>query len=80
MINYKKLLAGLSSLKNKVDKLDSGKLETTPVDFISKLSYAVKMMSLKRLNKMNNKHITTQEFNKFAAENFEARSCRKQNM
>ena len=44
---------GLSSLESKVDKLDIGKLETTPVD-LSKLSNLVKkdMMLLKRLNIM----------------------------
>ena len=39
-------------MKNKVDKLDIGKLETTPVN-LSKPSDVVKMMSLKRLNMMN---------------------------
>ena len=39
-------------MKTKVDKLDTGKLESTPVD-LSKLSNAVKMMLLKRLNMMD---------------------------
>ena len=30
----KNALSGLSSLKTKVDKLDIGKLDTTPVDLI----------------------------------------------
>ena len=38
-------------LKNKVDKSDIGKLETTPVD-LSKLSNVLKML-LKRVNIMN---------------------------
>ena len=42
----------LSSLKSKVDKLDSDKLETIPVD-LGKLSDAVKVKLLKRLNVMN---------------------------
>ena len=44
---------GLSSLESKVDKLDIGKLGTTPVE-LSKLSNLVKkdMMLLKRLNIM----------------------------
>ena len=37
MINLKNVPSGLSSLKSKVDKLDTGKLETAPVD-LSKLS------------------------------------------
>ena len=37
----KNVLSGLSSLESKVDKLDIGKLETTPAD-LSKLSDAVK--------------------------------------
>ena len=36
-----KVSTGLKSLKNKVDKLDIGKLETTPGD-LSKLSNVVK--------------------------------------
>ena len=39
-------------MKNKVDKLDIGKLETTPGK-LSKLSNVVKMMLLKRLNIKN---------------------------
>ena len=39
-------------MKSKIDKLDIGKLETTPVD-LSKTSNAVKLMSLKRLNISN---------------------------
>ena len=39
-------------MKSKIDKLDIGKLETTPVG-LSKLSNAVKLMSLKRLNISN---------------------------
>ena len=42
----------LSNLKSKEDKLDIGKLESTPVD-LSELSNVVKMMLLKRLNMMN---------------------------
>ena len=37
----KNVPSGLRSLKNEVDKLDIGKLETTPVD-LSKLSNVVK--------------------------------------
>ena len=37
----KNVPSGLSSLKNKIDKSDIGKLETTPVD-LSKLSNVVK--------------------------------------
>ena len=39
-------------MKSKIDKLDIGKLETTPVG-LSKLSNAVKLMPLKRLNISN---------------------------
>ena len=39
-------------MKSKIDKLDIGKLETTPVG-LSKLSNAVKLMFLKRLNISN---------------------------
>ena len=39
-------------MKSKIVKLDIGKLETTPVG-LSKLSNAVKLMSLKRLNISN---------------------------
>ena len=42
----------LASLKTEIDKLDIGKLETTPVDF-SKLSDTVKKKLLKRLYVMN---------------------------
>ena len=38
---FKNIRSHLSNLKNKVDKLDIGKLETTPVD-LSKLSNLVK--------------------------------------
>ena len=43
--------SGLNSLKIKVDKLDIGKLETTPDD-LSKLSNVVKMVLVKRLTIM----------------------------
>ena len=33
--NLKNVPSGLSSLKSKVDKLDNGKLETTPVDSVN---------------------------------------------
>ena len=46
-------------MKRKVDKLDIGKLETTP----SKLSNVVK-------NDDSNKYITTQEFNKLTSKKF----------
>ena len=49
-------------MKRKVDKLDIGKLETTPVDS-SKLSNVVK-------NDDRNKYITTQEFNKLTSKKF----------
>ena len=39
--------SGLSSLKSKLDQLNTGKLETTPVD-ISKLSDAVKSKAIKK--------------------------------
>ena len=42
----------LAGLKSAIDKLDIGKLETTPVD-LSKRSDVVKMKLLKRLNIMN---------------------------
>ena len=42
----------LSSFKSKVDKLDIGKLETTPVG-LKNLSDVVKITLLKRLNMMN---------------------------
>ena len=48
----KNVPSGISNLKHKVDKLDIGKLETTPVD-LSKLSAVLKMMLLKRFNKIN---------------------------
>ena len=38
----------LAALKNEVDKIDTGKLKTTPAD-LAKLSNVVKMMLLKRL-------------------------------
>ena len=41
------LPSGLSSLKSKVDKLDIGKLETTPVD-LSKVSNVVKNDVIKK--------------------------------
>ena len=44
--------SGLNSLKSKADKLDIGKLETTPTDF-KKLNNVVKMKLLKRLCMMN---------------------------
>ena len=47
MINSKNVPSGLSSLKSKVDKLDIGKLETTPVD-LSKLSNVVKSDVVKK--------------------------------
>ena len=40
--------SGLSNLKSKVEKLDIGKLETTPVD-LSNLSNAVNVKLLNRL-------------------------------
>ena len=43
----KNVPSNLSSLKSKVDKLDIGKLETTPVD-LSKLSNIVKNDVVKR--------------------------------
>ena len=46
-------------MKRQVDKLDIGKLETTPVDS-SKLSNVVK-------NDDSNKYITTQEFNQLTS-------------
>ena len=39
--NFKNVSSGLSSLKSNEDKLDTGALDTTPVD-LSKLSNAVK--------------------------------------
>ena len=39
--------SGLSNLKSKVDKLDFGKLETTPID-LSKISDAVKNEIVKK--------------------------------
>ena len=42
----------LSGSKSEVGKLDIGKLETAQVD-LSKLTNVVKLMSLKRLNIMN---------------------------
>ena len=48
----KNVSSGLSNFKSKVDQLDIGKLETTLVD-LSKLSDAVKMNLLKRLNIKN---------------------------
>ena len=44
--------ADLASLKSEIDKLDIGKLETTPVD-LSKVSDLAKMKLLKRLYMMN---------------------------
>ena len=41
-------MSDLASLKSEIDKLDIGKLETTPVN-LNKLSDAVKMKLLKRL-------------------------------
>ena len=39
---------GLASIKSEIDKLDIGKLETTPVD-LSKLSDVVKCKVVKRI-------------------------------
>ena len=47
-----KVPTGWSSLKSKVDKLDVDKLIPVSVD-LSKISDAVKMMLLKRLNLVN---------------------------
>ena len=44
--------ADVASLKSEIDKLDIGKLETTPVD-LSKVSDLAKMKLLKRLYMMN---------------------------
>ena len=44
--------SNLSNLNSKIDKLDIGKFETSPVD-LSKLSRKLKKMLLKRLNMMN---------------------------
>ena len=44
--------SNLSNLKNKGDKLDIGKLQTTPVN-LSKLNHLLKMMLVKRLNIMS---------------------------
>ena len=43
----KNVPTNLNKWKSKVDKLDIGKLETTPVD-LSEVSNAVKMMLLKK--------------------------------
>ena len=44
--------SNLSNLKSKVDKLDIGKLQTTPVN-LSKLNHLLKMILVKRLNIMS---------------------------
>ena len=44
--------SNLSNLKNKGDKLDIAKLQTTPVN-LSKLNHLLKMMLVKRLNIMS---------------------------
>ena len=50
--------SGLSSLKSNVDKLDIGKLETTPVD-LSKLSNVVKTDFVKKSEYKANNISTT---------------------
>ena len=59
-------------MKRKVDKLDIGKLETTPVDS-SKLSNVVK-------NDDRNKYITTQEFNKLTSKKFALTQAFEENL
>ena len=49
---FKHVPNGFSSSKSKVDNLNFGKLETTPVD-LSKLRNVVKIMSLRRPNMIN---------------------------
>ena len=46
------LKSNLAYLKTEVDSLDKDKLAPAPVD-LSKVSYVVKMMLLKRLNVIN---------------------------
>ena len=47
MVNKKNVQSALSSLKSKVDRLNIGKLETTPVD-LSRFSDAVKNEVVKK--------------------------------
>ena len=47
-----KLTDGLNRIEIKIDKVNTGKLETTPTD-LSKLSTIVKIKLLKRLNMLN---------------------------
>ena len=85
-ISIKNLSNGLSSLKCKVDELDIGKLQFTPVDLIQlsdvAKNYVVKKTDYNTKDKEiekkitdheHGKYFTTQKFNKVTAHNFAAR-------